>query len=240
VLLLDRQMPMASAPVGDGRDGPSQSRLARLERRRPLTPASSAPVKGEPEEVEGRRELADQREAATHPARRAIEASRQLLATEARSARPSRARANPARSRCRRCPREAAAQAPGRRLHSAPTRSPQPCRGEAAGARVPACNRRPRRALGRRAPRRWAVADRPARSTRARAARAPRFACAAVVATSGISEKSMASAFPLSAHARSRPRARRGRGGRLSPALGVAHGNRLAPPPARRPSTLGC
>ena len=44
----------------------------------------------------------------------------------------------------------------------------------------------------------------------------------------------------LSAHARSRPRVRRRRGGRLSPAPGVAHRDRLAPPPARRPSTLGC
>jgi hypothetical protein len=50
-------------------------------------------------------------------------------------------------------------------------------------------------------------------------------------ATSGISEKSRASALPLSAHARSRPRARRRRGGRLWPALGVAHRDRLAPPP---------
>src|ERR1019366_1637232 len=59
-------------------------------------------------------------------------------------------------------------------------------------------------------------------------------------ACSAIREKSRASALPLSSHARSRPRARRRRGGRLSPALGVAHRDRLAPPPARRRSTLGC
>jgi hypothetical protein len=68
VLLLDRQVPMASAPVGDGRDGPSQARPARLERRHPSASPSSPPIEGEPEEVEGRRSLA-----ARLPRRRARE-----------------------------------------------------------------------------------------------------------------------------------------------------------------------
>src|SRR5262249_44830164 len=58
VLLLDRPVPMASAIVGDGRDGPSEARPARLEARYPSTCPAPPPVKREAAEVEARRSLA--------------------------------------------------------------------------------------------------------------------------------------------------------------------------------------
>src|SRR5713226_1644996 len=50
-------MPMASTPVGDGLDGPSQARTPCLERRPPVPSSSSFPINGEPEKVEGGRSL---------------------------------------------------------------------------------------------------------------------------------------------------------------------------------------
>src|ERR1700687_2101331 len=58
VLLLDRQMSMASTPVGDGHDGLSQPRHARLEARHPASRLASPPIDREAEQVEGGRALA--------------------------------------------------------------------------------------------------------------------------------------------------------------------------------------
>src|SRR5438128_1124968 len=52
VLLLDRLVPMAPAPVVDASDGSSEARTHRLAPQYPLAPATSPPVEGEAEEVQ--------------------------------------------------------------------------------------------------------------------------------------------------------------------------------------------
>src|SRR5206468_2625743 len=58
VLVLDRQMSMASAPIGDGLDGPSEARTPCLAPYHPSSIPGATPIQGESEKVEGGRTLA--------------------------------------------------------------------------------------------------------------------------------------------------------------------------------------
>ena len=53
MLRLNREMPIATTPLGDGLHCPSQARMPGLTHHHPTTPASSTPIEGEPEKVEG-------------------------------------------------------------------------------------------------------------------------------------------------------------------------------------------
>src|SRR5918999_4213073 len=55
VLILDREMPIATAPLVDGRLRPSQTRPPSLAPHLPVTSPSPPPIEGEPQKVKGRR-----------------------------------------------------------------------------------------------------------------------------------------------------------------------------------------
>ncbi len=55
MLHCNREMPMASTPLGDGLDCPSQARMPGLAPHRPTTALGSTPIERKPEEVEGAR-----------------------------------------------------------------------------------------------------------------------------------------------------------------------------------------
>ena len=58
MLGLDRMVPMATTPIVDGLNRPSQAHTASLAEHPPTSRAGTRPVEREPEEVEGRRTLA--------------------------------------------------------------------------------------------------------------------------------------------------------------------------------------